>query len=95
MIDVVAVNEAGSTVSEVSAAALISHLARRDISVGVQQLSAEASNIHNAILSLAADKSTDLIVMGGYGHSRLRELILGGVTRGILESLTVPALISH
>lgn len=95
VIDVVAVNEAGSTVSEVSAAALISHLARRDISVGVQQLSAEASNIHNAILSLAADKSTDLIVMGGYGHSRLRELILGGVTRGILESLTVPALISH
>jgi len=34
-------------------------------------------------------------VMGGYGHSRLRELVLGGVTRGILESMTVPTLMSH
>jgi len=52
-------------------------------------------NIHDAILSLAADYSTDLIVMGGYGHSRLREYVLGGVTRGMLETLTIPALISH
>ena len=95
VIDVVAVNEANSTVSEVSSAALVAHLARRDISVGVQQLTADAFNIHNAILSLAADKSTDLIVMGGCGHSKLREFILGGVTRRILKSLTVPALISH
>jgi nucleotide-binding universal stress UspA family protein len=33
--------------------------------------------------------------MGGYGHSRLRELILGGTTRGMFETLTIPALISH
>ena len=39
--------------------------------------------------------NADMIVMGGYGHSRLREFILGGVTRGILESMTVPALMSH
>ena len=95
VIDVVAVNETDSTESEVSSAALVAHLARRDISVDVQQLTADAFNIHTAILSLAADKGTDLIVMGGYGHSRLREFILGGVTRGILRSLTVPALISH
>jgi nucleotide-binding universal stress UspA family protein len=82
-------------VSEVSSAALVAHLARRDISVDVQQLTADVFNIHKAILSLAADKGTELIVMGGYGHSKLREFILGGVTRGILESLTVPALISH
>ena len=95
VIDVVAVNEAGSTVSEVSSAALVAHLARRDISVDVQQLTADVFNIHKAILSLAADMGTELIVMGGYGHSKLREFILGGVTRGILKSLTVPALISH
>jgi nucleotide-binding universal stress UspA family protein len=53
------------------------------------------SSEQTAILSLAADRGTDLIVMGGYGHSRLREFILGGVTRGALRSLTVPALISH
>ncbi|HEU5407912.1 MAG TPA: universal stress protein [Nitrospira sp.] len=95
VIDVLAVNEADSTESEVSSAALVAHLARRDISVDVQQLTADAFNIHTAILSLAADRGTDLIVMGGYGHSRLREFILGGVTRGILRSLTVPALISY
>ena len=47
------------------------------------------------ILSHAADAGTDFIVMGGYGHSRLREFVLGGVTRSILHSLTVPALMSH
>lgn len=95
VIDVVTVNGSDSTVSEVSATALTAHLARHDISAGVQQPTANAADIHNTILSLAADKSSDLIVMGGYGHSKLREFILGGVTRGMFESLTVPALISH
>jgi nucleotide-binding universal stress UspA family protein len=36
-----------------------------------------------------------MIVMGGYGHSRLREFVLGWVTRGILQSMTVPVLMSH
>jgi nucleotide-binding universal stress UspA family protein len=36
-----------------------------------------------------------MLVMGGYGHSRLREFVWGGVTRGILETMTVPALMSH
>jgi nucleotide-binding universal stress UspA family protein len=57
-------------------------------------LVAGEGNIFNAILSLAAE-NTDLIVMGGYGHSKFREFVLGGVTRGIFETLTVPALISH
>jgi nucleotide-binding universal stress UspA family protein len=47
------------------------------------------------LLSHAADTSADLIVMGAYGHSRLREFILGGVTRGILSAMTVPTLMSH
>ncbi|MGB9057392.1 MAG: universal stress protein, partial [Pseudolabrys sp.] len=45
--------------------------------------------------SYAADSTTDVIVMGGYGHSRLREFFLGGVTRGLLEQMTVPVLMSH
>jgi len=94
-IDIVAVNEAEDACSEASSAALIAHLARRDLSATPYRLTAEGPNIHNAILSLAADNNTDLIVMGGYGHSRLREFILGGTTRGMFESLTVPALISH
>lgn len=47
------------------------------------------------ILSRAADESSDLIVMGGYGHSRARELVLGGATRTVLGSMTVPVLMSH
>jgi len=47
------------------------------------------------MLSRAADTSADLIVMGGYGHSRLRELVLGGVTQSMLEAMTVPVLMSH
>lgn len=47
------------------------------------------------LLSRAADLGADLIVMGAYGHTRLRELILGGVTRTLLEKMTVPVLLSH
>jgi nucleotide-binding universal stress UspA family protein len=53
------------------------------------------SDVANTLLSHAADASADLIVMGGYGHSRLRELVLGGATRGILAAMTVPVLMSH
>jgi nucleotide-binding universal stress UspA family protein len=94
-IDVVSVNENENAASEVASAFLIAHLARRDLAVRPYRLTASTANIHNAILSLAADNSTDLIVMGGYGHSRLREFVLGGTTRGMFETLTVPALMSH
>jgi nucleotide-binding universal stress UspA family protein len=93
-IEVVTVNE-NEGAGAASSAALIDHLARHDLSARPDRITAGTSNIHNAILSMAADSETDLIVMGGYGHSRLREFILGGTTRGIFESLTIPALISH
>jgi nucleotide-binding universal stress UspA family protein len=95
VIDIVSVNEDSATVGEASSEALQTHLARHDLFVEVQRTTADTENIFNAILSLAADKNTDLIVMGGYGHSKFREFVLGGVTRGIFETLTVPALISH
>ena len=49
----------------------------------------------DTLLSHAADAGTDFIVMGGYGHSRLREFVFGGVTRSMLRSMTVPVLMSH
>jgi nucleotide-binding universal stress UspA family protein len=49
----------------------------------------------DTLLSYAADISADLLVVGGYGHSRLRELILGGVTRELLQHMTLPVLMSH
>ena len=47
------------------------------------------------LLNQAADSGADLIVMGAYGRSRVRELVLGGVTRGVLQHMTVPVLLSH
>ncbi|SFU99209.1 universal stress protein [Pseudoduganella namucuonensis] len=52
-------------------------------------------DVGNALLSLAADTGADLLVMGGYGHARYRELLLGGVTRTILRSMTLPVLMAH
>ncbi|MEO8407494.1 MAG: universal stress protein [Oxalobacteraceae bacterium] len=52
-------------------------------------------DIGNCLLSLASDMNVDLLVMGGYGHSRFRETMLGGVTRTMMQSMTVPVLMSH
>jgi len=71
------------------------HLARHGLAVEVKRLVAEDVDVANTILSYAADSAADFIVMGGYGHSRLREFVLGGATRGILESMTVPVLMAH
>lgn len=53
------------------------------------------TGIAEAILSQAADSNADLIVMGAYGHARWAERVLGGATRGLLDSMTVPVLMSH
>ena len=58
-------------------------------------LQADHSDIQPTMLSAAADESLNLLVMGGYGHSRLREVVLGGVTRDMFRSMTVPTLMSH
>jgi nucleotide-binding universal stress UspA family protein len=54
-----------------------------------------ASDVGNALLSMAADRADGLLVMGAYGHTRFRELVLGGVTRTVLQSMTVPVLMAH
>ena len=71
------------------------HLARHGIKVEVKTMVAPDIDVTNTILSYVADFSATMIVMGAYGHSRLREFFLGGVTRGILSSMTVPVLMSH
>lgn len=79
----------------VPAADIARHLARHGLKVELRSLSADSIGIPNCILSHAADRSSDLIVMGAYGHSRLREFVLGGMTREMLESMTVPTFMSH
>jgi nucleotide-binding universal stress UspA family protein len=56
---------------------------------------AEDIDVGNLLLSRAADRSIDLIVMGAYSRLRLSEKVLGGLTRFILQSMTVPVLMSH
>lgn len=81
---------------EVPGAEIAAHLARHGLSVTAARTVAD-SNISeaDALLSYAADLSADLLVMGGYGHSRMRELTLGGVTRSVLQHMTLPVLMSH
>ncbi len=71
------------------------HLARHGVKAEVASITAEDIDVSDIILSRAADLGIDLIVTGAYGHSRLREYTLGGVTLQLLRHMTVPVLMSH
>lgn len=81
--------------NDVAGADIAEHLARYKLRVELARLPAPDIDVPSAILSHAADVDADLIVMGAYGHSRLRDFVLGGATRGMLRSMTVPTLMSH
>jgi nucleotide-binding universal stress UspA family protein len=81
--------------TEIRGVEMASHLARHDVKVELEIVPAPDIDVANAILSHVADESGTLIVMGGYGHPKLREIILGGVTRAMLKSMTVPVFMSH
>jgi len=71
-------------------------LSRHGIRIDVsQQSTASDMDTGNALLSYASDFDADLLVMGCYGHSRFREVLLGGVTKTVLQSMTVPVLMAH
>ena len=94
-ITIITINEAGNVPADASATHLTGYLSRLGVPTKTDRLTTEKANIQSSILSLAADESLDLLVMGGYGHSRLREFVLGGVTRTVLSDMTVPVLMSH
>lgn len=81
--------------ADLPGADIATHLTRHGVNVTIERIPVSKIDVSNAILSYAADTYPDLIVMGGYGHSRLREFILGGTTRGMLASMTKPTLMSH
>jgi nucleotide-binding universal stress UspA family protein len=70
-------------------------LARHGVKANVSGSTSKDVDIGNMILSRADDFQCDLIVMGGYGHSRAFEFVMGGATRTLLESMTVPVLFAH
>jgi nucleotide-binding universal stress UspA family protein len=74
--------------------ALLAWLAQHDVDA---ELVADSTSLDvgGCLLSLAADRGSDLLVMGAYGHARLRELVMGGATRTVLDTMTIPVLMAH
>ena len=94
-IDVVIVGDQQFSNNEISGIDIGRHLARHGFNIEIKRMMAHGIDVSNVILSYAVETSTVLIIMGGYGHSRIREFMLGGTTRDILAGMTVPALMSH
>lgn len=80
---------------DVPGADICLHLSRHGVNAVCEHVAADDLKAGEMLLSRAADEDADLLVMGGYGHSRLREMVLGGTTRHMLDSMTVPVLFSH
>ena len=91
----ISINGADSVPPDTSPEKLTEHMARVGLPMRRINLPAARSEIQPSILSIAADEGLDMLVMGAYGHSRLQEGILGGVTREMLHTMTVPTLMSH
>ncbi|MGV3633566.1 MAG: universal stress protein [Pseudorhodoplanes sp.] len=94
-VELLIVTSPGEGRHEEVGAEMAAHLARHKLNVTLQRITSGNIDVGNAILSYAADRTADFLVMGGYGHSRWREFLLGGVTRQLLSSMTVPTLMSH
>jgi len=94
-INIVVVTGERDKSGEITGTNMRRHLARHGITVEIKHITRGGAGVQNAILTHASETGADFMVLGGYGHSRLREFILGGLTRSILRSMTVPVLMSH
>jgi nucleotide-binding universal stress UspA family protein len=94
-VDVVTITGEKGKSDERPDADIAQHLARHGLKFELRRIALGKNEVASTLLSLAADLSTDYLVMGGYGHTRVREFILGGATRGILSAMTVPTWMSH
>ncbi len=94
-VTVMRVNPAAEEPAHHPGADLATHLVRHGVKVTVTPVQAPDAKAGTAILEQARAMQADLIVMGAYGHSRLRELVFGGVTRQMLETPPLPVLMSR
>ena len=74
---------------------LATHLARHDVKAEVVSATSGGLGVGDVIIGQATDAGADMVVMGGYGHSRLRELVLGGATQSILDHMPIPVFLAH
>ena len=79
----------------IAGADISTHLARHGVNATPRHIVAPDMRVADSVLSAVADHGINLLVMGGYGHSRLRELAFGGATRAIMQSMTCPVMMSH
>jgi nucleotide-binding universal stress UspA family protein len=93
---IVAIVDEGAAPEGVAQGADIgAYLARHDLRVEVRTIANAREGAGPAILNLAAEEDASLLVMGAYGHSRIRQFLLGGVTRHILGRAAIPILMAH
>ena len=93
-VEVVSIADRNASHDDLPGFNITRHLTRHGISATLKKLPA-AQDVGETLLSYAADSGADFMVMGAYGHSRLREFVLGGTTRTILNSMTIPVLMAH
>lgn len=86
---------AAAGLSPVRAADVADALVRRGIAATAETETAGDIAVGELLLSRASDLAADLLVMGAWGHSRLREYVLGGVSRGLFRDMTLPVLMAH
>ena len=94
VIDVVTVDRPAAA-GEAPGEDVLTYLSRHGITATAREINAEAGGIGATLMAEAKRIGADLIVMGGYGHSRLREFILGGATQDLLKAMPVPVLMAH
>ena len=85
----------GAEGDEDPSAEILDHLGRHDLPASAAHETAGDLDVADTLLNYAAESGADLLVMGAYGHSRLREFVLGGATRSILRQMTLPVLMAH
>ena len=92
---VVVLSAASSVQAGLGGEALVEHLGWHGIKAEARPLDAKATEVGEALLSGAREAGADSLLMGAYGHSRRRELIMGGVTRHVIEHARMPILLVH
>ncbi|MGE4221034.1 MAG: universal stress protein [Alphaproteobacteria bacterium] len=82
-------------IGETQGARISAFLSRHGVKAEIVRTPAADMDVGDILLNSVADRGADLLVMGAYGHSRFREVILGGVSRHVIQNMTVPVLLTH
>jgi nucleotide-binding universal stress UspA family protein len=85
----------GARIGRQPGSGVAAHLAEHGVAVRVKPVESDRRGMGELILAQAGEEGAELLVMGGYGHSRFRELLLGGVTRHMIERATLPVMLAH